>query len=212
MRTSRAPARSSTTARSVQPETEPSRLRGGGRPNGSRRRDRGDSRGRAPANAIEAIAGAGAPSAGGVPEATDRLSKLSGGRASNPRPRAWEARALPTELPPPGGQSYAFGDLCSCRATPCDTKPRLARRGLSGRAAGLRRHRPIAEPHARRSGRAAQVSGGAPGPAFAARAARAVRWIPRYARHRPTREHRSQRLARGVPGQGRRLELLGLVV
>ena len=38
-------------------------------------------------------------------------AKPSGGRGSNPRPRAWEARALPTELPPRSGESYALGHL-----------------------------------------------------------------------------------------------------
>ena len=42
--------------------------------------------------------------AGNPPRSTG-LSE-SGGRGSNPRPRAWEARALPAELPPRGESLY----------------------------------------------------------------------------------------------------------
>jgi hypothetical protein len=43
----------------------------------------------------------------GLPRAKYRSGDASGGRGSNPRPQAWEACALPTELPPRGCRYYA---------------------------------------------------------------------------------------------------------
>ena len=44
---------------------------------------------------------------------TARGIRGSGGRVSNPRPRAWEARALPTELPPHDAGNPLL-NRCSC--------------------------------------------------------------------------------------------------
>ena len=44
---------------------------------------------------------------------TSRGLRGSGGRVSNPRPRAWEARALPTELPPHDAGKPLL-NRCSC--------------------------------------------------------------------------------------------------
>ena len=56
------------------------------------------------------------------PASSRRVAARSGERVSNPRPRAWEARALPAELSPRGA-----------KITPCSTRP-----GWS-RSAGSRR-------------------------------------------------------------------------
>lgn len=55
-----------------------------------------------------------------------RPPSLSGGRDSNPRPRAWEARALPTELPP----------LTSGALFPRTERPSQGRRAVSALTSG----------------------------------------------------------------------------
>src|SRR3954447_2627196 len=91
----------------------------------------------------------------------------SGGRGSNSRPSAWEADALPTELPPPESRSIAADYPCGGEAL---RRPHRRRRagGCPRRAAGLRRRRAArrhlaglggaqgaAAPRARRGGGAA---------------------------------------------------------
>src|SRR6185436_19071218 len=62
------------------------------------------------------------------------LWNRSGRRVSNPRPSAWEADALPTELRP---RSRIVGPLRSRRDRPAATRPRLrARRSARGTARG----------------------------------------------------------------------------
>ncbi len=113
------------------------------------------------------------------------LSLSSGGRASNPRPQAWEACALPTELPPrchpditppphdwPAGVSPMRHGRCSPAQA---ARTRLATDGRQtlvhtdrGRRARRRPHRaarvwhrqPVAEPLARRSAQARHPSAG----------------------------------------------------
>src|ERR1700735_5712535 len=75
-----------------------------------------------------------------------RSGAASGGRGSNPRPQAWEACALPTELPPHSGRYYAarptpiarLGSTLDGRARPPATDLCLARGCLPDRITDLR--------------------------------------------------------------------------
>src|SRR5512132_3302178 len=55
------------------------------------------------AYSIWRLLGSGASSGGHVRSAISHMQNWSGKRDSNPRPRAWKARALPTELFPHDG-------------------------------------------------------------------------------------------------------------
>jgi cytochrome c biogenesis protein CcmG/thiol:disulfide interchange protein DsbE len=72
------------------------------------------------------------------------LDPSSGGRASNPRPQAWEACALPTELPPQSAQILRGPSNLVRRETPHPADPRLARGRVPDRATALRPFAPDA--------------------------------------------------------------------
>ena len=128
----------------------------------------------------------------------------SGGRASNPRPQAWEACALPTELPPRGGLE---GRLCSAL---CPIVPLRLRRRETPHPA---RHR---GPRGGRPGRASRSMASPTRP----RAARSTSWsrtghyppAPNASTHAAGPRRRRDELAGLAAGQGRGAELLGLVV
>ena len=120
---------------------------------------------------------------------------VSGERVSNPRPQAWEACALPTELSPRRLGFYAAASTLDGRATSRPADSRVPRRRLPGGAADLRHLHPGGQPHARRARRAGAAPGGTGRHAHAA--------DPR----RPRRQ-----LAGRAQGQGRAAQLLGLLV
>src|SRR5580658_10271396 len=78
----------------------------------------------------------------------------SGERGSNPRPSAWEADALPTELSPHAARILRARSKLAGREVPSDRRLDVAGRRGPGGAAAVWRLDPGRQPHARRTGRA----------------------------------------------------------
>ena len=135
-----------------------------------------------------------------------RSPSLSGRRASNPRPSAWEADALPTELRPRGDAAAARADssggrgpASSLRAASCAGCSPPFRSPFCASSSPSSRCSPTGSPAtSRTAGSSRRWRAGEREPAPDVELPHAVR--------------RQRRVARRLPRQGRRAQLLGLLV